>query len=98
MSFDYFVVGAGTAGCVPANRLSENPFKTVLLLEPSGNARRIVTDMPGVFVLAARRPRLDWGFLSEPNVQSNGRVILRHRSKGFGGPCTDAPEHIDPQT
>ena len=73
---DYIVVGAGSAGCVLANRLSADGQKSVLLLEAGGEDRHPLVRMPVGFMKALQRRSLTWGYESEPEPQLNGR---RHR-------------------
>jgi choline dehydrogenase-like flavoprotein len=85
--YDYIVIGAGSAGSVMAARLSEDPTKTVLLLE-YGSAENFVSDVPAIDFFLQRTP-MDWNFETEPQFKScfglKGRRSLWSRGKAFGG-------------
>ena len=84
-SYDYIIVGAGTAGCVLANRLSADPNVSVLLLEAGGKDNYIWTKIPVGYLYCIGNPRVDWGFKTEPEPGLNGRAIDYPRGKVLGG-------------
>jgi choline dehydrogenase len=84
-SFDYIVVGAGSAGCVLANRLTASGRHRVLLLEAGGHDRHIWIHIPlGYGKLFADR-RVNWLYASEPEPELNNRSIIQPRGKVLGG-------------
>ncbi|MBU0557175.1 MAG: GMC family oxidoreductase N-terminal domain-containing protein [Alphaproteobacteria bacterium] len=83
--FDYIVVGAGSAGCVVASRLSEDPGASVLLLEAGGSDKRLDIAMPLAFLKTISDPKLSWGDMGEPEPHLNGRRIWIPRGKVLGG-------------
>jgi choline dehydrogenase-like flavoprotein len=83
--FDYIVVGAGTAGCIVANRLSADPTKRVLLLEAGGRDNWIWFHIPVGYLFAIGNPRSDWMFRTEPEPGLNGRSLAYPRGKVIGG-------------
>ena len=85
IEYDYVIVGAGSAGCVLANRLSEDPKVKVLLIEAGGSDKNFMIQMPAAFAMAARNKKFDWGYLSEPEVKCDNRQILEHRGRVLGG-------------
>jgi len=87
-AFDYIVVGAGSAGCVLANRLSADPDVSVLLLEAGGSDAHWLIDMPLGFMKAFLNPAFGWGYRSESEPQLNGRTLLLPRGRLIGGTST----------
>ncbi|HEX6111837.1 MAG TPA: GMC family oxidoreductase N-terminal domain-containing protein [Geminicoccaceae bacterium] len=84
-SFDYVIVGAGTAGCVLANRLSAEPDVSVLLLEAGGRDDWIWIHIPVGYLYTQNNPRTDWCFRTEPEPGLNGRALAYPRGKVLGG-------------
>jgi choline dehydrogenase len=84
-TWDYVIVGAGTAGCVLANRLSADPDVRVLLLEAGGKDDWIWIHIPVGYLFCIGNPRTDWCYRTEPEAGLNGRSILYARGKVLGG-------------
>ena len=85
MTHDYVIVGAGTAGCVLANRLSADPGASVLLLEAGGKDDYFWIDIPVGYLYTIGNPRTDWCYRIEPDPGLNGRTILYARGRVLGG-------------
>jgi choline dehydrogenase len=83
--FDYVIVGAGSAGCVLADRLSEDGRSTVLVLEHGGSDRSIFIQMPAALSIPMNSEIYSWGYVSEPEPHLNGRRVLCPRGKVLGG-------------
>ncbi|MDJ0389070.1 GMC family oxidoreductase N-terminal domain-containing protein [Roseomonas sp. E05] len=83
--WDYLVVGAGSAGCVLANRLTEDGRSRVLLLEAGGPDRHPYLHVPAGFLKTFRDPRFNWCFETEPGPEVDGRRIFFPRGKVLGG-------------
>ena len=84
-SYDYIIVGAGSAGCVLANRLSASADNRVLLIEAGGHDRNLFIHMPAAFSQAMRIKRCNWGYVSEPEPGLDGRRLDCPRGKVLGG-------------
>jgi choline dehydrogenase len=84
-SWDYVIVGAGTAGCVLANRLSADPDVSVLLLEAGGKDDWVWIHIPVGYLFCIGNPRTDWCYRTEAEPGLNGRSILYARGKVLGG-------------
>jgi choline dehydrogenase len=84
-SFDYVIVGAGTAGCVLANRLSADPAVSVLLLEAGGKDDYLWIHIPVGYLYTQNNPRTDWCFRTEAEASLGGRALNYPRGKVLGG-------------
>lgn len=85
MEFDFIIVGAGSAGCVLANRLSENPNHRVLLLEAGGKDWHPFIHMPAGLAKLIDISRINWSYETEPQAEMNGRRMYWPRGKVLGG-------------
>ncbi|WP_315726069.1 MULTISPECIES: GMC family oxidoreductase [unclassified Bradyrhizobium] len=83
--YDYIVVGAGTAGCILANRLSADPKTRILILEAGGHDNWIWFHIPVGYLFAIGNPRSDWMFRTEAEPGLNGRSLAYPRGKVIGG-------------
>jgi choline dehydrogenase len=84
-TFDYVIVGAGSAGCVLADRLTESGEHSVLLLEYGGSDRSLLIQMPAALSYPMNMPRYNWFFYTEPEPNLGGRRLHTPRGKVLGG-------------
>lgn len=84
-SYDYIVIGAGSAGCVIANRLTEDAGTRVLLLEAGGQDSSMFIHMPASAAIAARDPKITWGYMTEAEPHLDDRSIQEVRGRVLGG-------------
>ena len=84
-SFDYIIVGAGSAGCVLADRLTGDGKSSVLLLEYGGSDRSLVIQMPAALSIPMNSRAYNWGYLTEPEPNLGGRRLICPRGRVLGG-------------
>jgi choline dehydrogenase len=82
---DYVIAGGGSAGCVIASRLSENPDCTVVLLEAGGRGDGFMVTMPAGCYTMLGRPQHDWMYMTEPDPSLNGRQVMWMAGRMLGG-------------
>ena len=85
MQADYIIIGGGSAGCVLAARLSENPSISVILLEAGGEDRNPLIHIPAGYIKTMVNPSINWMFETEPDPASGNRRIKQPRGKVLGG-------------
>ena len=85
LNFDYLIIGAGTAGCVLANRLSENPQNSVAIFEAGGNSDIWKVNMPLALLYTMHDPKYNFKYYSEPEPHLNNRRLFCPRGKMIGG-------------
>ena len=83
--FDFIIVGAGSAGCVLAQRLSQDPKHRVLLLEAGGGDGHPLVKIPIAWLPISQQPRFTWGYRAEPESGTAGRALDQPRGKLLGG-------------
>ena len=84
-AYDYIVIGAGSAGCVVASRLSEDKDVSVLVVEAGGSDDNMYIRMPLGFLRAMLNPEFNWGYSSEPEPNLNNRRLMLPRGRVLGG-------------
>ena len=85
MAFDYIIVGAGSAGCVLASRLTEDPQIRVLLVEAGPKDRSWRIDMPSAVGSLLSSDRFNWNYVSDPEPHLDGRRLTHPRGRVLGG-------------
>ena len=84
-TYDYIIAGAGSAGCVLAYRLGEDPSLKILVLEAGGSERSIFVEMPAALSIPMNTRRFNWGMRTEPEPALDGREVNLPRGRGLGG-------------
>jgi choline dehydrogenase len=85
LTADYVIVGAGTAGCVLAARLTENPGTSVLLVEAGARDRHPFIHVPAGFLRLLEHPKITWGFKTQGHADTGNRELIFPRGRGLGG-------------
>jgi len=94
-NFDFVIIGGGTAACVLANRLTENPMVRILMLEAGPKPTSMWIKMPLAMGKLFTHPTLNWGFYTEPEARLNNRTIFWPRGKVLGGcSCINGSAYI----
>src|SRR5437762_238561 len=84
-AYDYVIVGAGSAGCVLADRLTEDGRHSVAVLEYGGSDRSILIQMPAALAIPMNSKTYNWGYRTEPEPHLGGRRLICPRGKVLGG-------------
>lgn len=84
-TYDYIIVGAGSAGCVLANRLGEDASMRILVVEAGGSDSALIVSMPSALSIPMNTTRFNWGMKTEPEPGLDGREVNLPRGKGLGG-------------
>ena len=88
-NFDFIIIGAGSAGCVLANRLSANPNHKILLLEAGGKDTNPWIHIPGGYFKTMHNPKTDWCFNTEKEPNCNNREMVYPRGKIGRASCRE---------